>query len=211
MLQGWGSREDDYNFLFKIVLVGDSGVGKSCLLSRFAWDQFAVDSKSTIGVEFATKSLDIGNQIVKVQVWDTAGQERYRAITTAYYRDAVGAIVVYDITKEESYNNVVRWVKDVRNNANNRDIAIMLVGNKCDRIKERTVPLESAKAFARNNDLRYENSWLAPAGTLSVFLPVPKQNVQNCFLSPGCLSLSRNPFKKVSRSSQSCFFCRLRI
>ena len=193
MLQGWGSREDDYNFLFKIVLVGDSGVGKSCLLSRFAWDQFAVDSKSTIGVEFATKSLDIGNQIVKVQVWDTAGQERYRAITTAYYRDAVGAIVVYDITKEESYNNVVRWVKDVRNNANNRDIAIMLVGNKCDRIKERTVPLESAKAFARNNDLRYENSWLAPAGTLSVFLPVPKQNVQNCFLSPGCLSLSRNP------------------
>ena len=155
MLQGWGSREDDYNYLFKIVLVGDSGVGKSCLLSRFAWDQFAVDSKSTIGVEFATKSLEIGSQIVKVQVWDTAGQERYRAITTAYYRDAVGAIVVYDITKEETYNNVVRWVKDVRNNTNNRDIAIMLVGNKCDRVKERTVPLESAKAFARNNDLRH--------------------------------------------------------
>ena len=157
MLQGWGSREDDYNYLFKIVLVGDSGVGKSCLLSRFAWDQFAVDSKSTIGVEFATKSLEIGSQIVKVQVWDTAGQERYRAITTAYYRDAVGAIVVYDITKEETYNNVVRWVKDVRNNTNNRDIAIMLVGNKCDRVKERTVPLESAKAFARNNDLRHVN------------------------------------------------------
>ena len=155
MLQGWGTREDDYNYLFKIVLVGDSGVGKSCLLSRFAWDQFAVDSKSTIGVEFATKSLEIGSQIVKVQVWDTAGQERYRAITTAYYRDAVGAIVVYDITKEETYNNVVRWVKDVRNNTNNRDIAIMLVGNKCDRVKERTVPLESAKAFARNNDLRH--------------------------------------------------------
>ena len=130
-------------------------MGKSCLLSRFAWDQFAVDSKSTIGVEFATKSLEIGSQIVKVQVWDTAGQERYRAITTAYYRDAVGAIVVYDITKEETYNNVVRWVKDVRNNTNNRDIAIMLVGNKCDRVKERTVPLESAKAFARNNDLRH--------------------------------------------------------
>ena len=165
MIQGWGSREDEYNYLFKIVLVGDSGVGKSCLLTRFAWDQFAVDSKSTIGVEFATKSLEIGSQIVKVQVWDTAGQERYRAITTAYYRDAVGAIVVYDITKEESYNSVVRWVKDVRNNTNNRDIAIMLVGNKCDKIKERTVPLESAKAFARNNDLRYENSWLAPAGT----------------------------------------------
>ena len=158
MLQGWGTREDDYNYLFKIVLVGDSGVGKSCLLSRFAWDQFAVDSKSTIGVEFATKSLEIGSQIVKVQVWDTAGQERYRAITTAYYRDAVGAIVVYDITKEETYNNVVRWVKDVRNNTNNRDIAIMLVGNKCDRVKERTVPLESAKAFARNNDLRHVKS-----------------------------------------------------
>ena len=172
MLQGWGSREDDYNYLFKVVLVGDSGVGKSCLLSRFhlrwsrktmyylfirfAWDQFAVDSKSTIGVEFATRSLEIGNQIVKVQVWDTAGQERYRAITTAYYRDAVGAIVVYDITKEESYSSVARWVRDVRTNTNNRDIAIMLVGNKCDRIRDRAVPLESAKAFARNNDLRHE-------------------------------------------------------
>ena len=126
------------------------------LFIRFAWDQFAVDSKSTIGVEFATRSLEIGNQIVKVQVWDTAGQERYRAITTAYYRDAVGAIVVYDITKEESYSSVARWVRDVRTNTNNRDIAIMLVGNKCDRIRDRAVPLESAKAFARNNDLRHE-------------------------------------------------------
>ena len=133
------------------------GAERKCnLFIRFAWDQFAVDSKSTIGVEFATRSLEIGNQIVKVQVWDTAGQERYRAITTAYYRDAVGAIVVYDITKEESYSSVARWVRDVRTNTNNRDIAIMLVGNKCDRIRDRAVPLESAKAFARNNDLRHE-------------------------------------------------------
>ena len=86
-------------------------MGKSCLLSRFAWDQFSLDSKSTIGVEFATKSLLIGGQTVKVQVWDTAGQERYRAITTAYYRDAVGAVVVYDITKEETFNSVVRSVE----------------------------------------------------------------------------------------------------
>ena len=137
------------------------------LFIRFAWDQFAVDSKSTIGVEFATRSLEIGNQIVKVQVWDTAGQERYRAITTAYYRDAVGAIVVYDITKEESYSSVARWVRDVRTNTNNRDIAIMLVGNKCDRIRDRAVPLESAKAFARNNDLRHE---LVPYTNQSIYL-----------------------------------------
>ena len=129
-------------------------MGKSCLLSRFAWDQFSLDSKSTIGVEFATKSLLIGGQTVKVQVWDTAGQERYRAITTAYYRDALGAIILYDITNQESFNNVARWVQDVRNNSNNKNINIMLLGNKSDLVKQRKVPADSGKLFSRNNELR---------------------------------------------------------
>ena len=84
------------------------------------------DCPHTIGVEFGTRIIEVAGQKIKLQIWDTAGQERYRAITTAYYRDAVGALVVYDITKEESYNNVGRWVKDVRNNTNNRDTGIIL-------------------------------------------------------------------------------------
>ena len=91
---------------------------------------------------------------MKVQVWDTAGQERYRAITTAYYRDALGAIIVYDITNQESFNNVARWVQDVRSNSNNKNIHVMLLGNKSDLMKGRKVPAESGKIFSRNNDLR---------------------------------------------------------
>lgn len=89
----------EHHFLFKVVLIGDSGVGKSQILSRFTRGEFAVESKSTIGVEFATKNIDIDNKIIKTQIWDTAGQERYRAITSAYYRGAVGALLIYDITK----------------------------------------------------------------------------------------------------------------
>ena len=140
--------------MFKVVLVGDSGVGKSCLVSRFAWDQFSLDSKSTIGVEFATKSVMIEGQTVKAQLWDTAGQERYRAITTAYYREAVGAVIVYDITKEDTFKCVEKWVQDVRNNTS-REVCIMLVGNKCDLRKERAVTTEMGKLFARNNELSF--------------------------------------------------------
>ena len=89
-----------YDYLFKVVLIGDSGVGKSNLLSRFTRNEFCLESKSTIGVEFATRSVAVDGKTVKAQIWDTAGQERYRAITSAYYRGAVGALLVYDITKQ---------------------------------------------------------------------------------------------------------------
>lgn len=88
-----------YDYLFKVVLIGDSGVGKSNLLSRFTRNEFMLESKSTIGVEFATRSIQVDGKTIKAQIWDTAGQERYRAITSAYYRGAVGALLVYDITK----------------------------------------------------------------------------------------------------------------
>jgi len=89
-----------YDYLFKVVLIGDSGVGKSNLLSRFTRNEFCLESKSTIGVEFATRSIQVDGKTIKAQIWDTAGQERYRAITSAYYRGAVGALLVYDITKQ---------------------------------------------------------------------------------------------------------------
>lgn len=132
---------------FKVVLIGDSGVGKSNLLSRFTRNEFNLDSKSTIGVEFATRSIQVDSKTIKAQIWDTAGQERYRAITSAYYRGAVGALLVYDISKHQTYENVTRWLKELRDHADS-NIVIMLVGNKSDLRHLRAVPTEEAKAFA---------------------------------------------------------------
>lgn len=130
-----------------VVLIGDSGVGKSNLLSRFTRNEFNLDSKSTIGVEFATRSIQVDSKTIKAQIWDTAGQERYRAITSAYYRGAVGALLVYDISKHQTYENVTRWLKELRDHAD-ANIVIMLVGNKSDLRHLRAVPTEEAKSFA---------------------------------------------------------------
>ncbi|KAG9509080.1 Ras-related protein Rab-11A, partial [Fragariocoptes setiger] len=147
-------KDDEYDFLFKIVLIGDSGVGKSNLLSRFTRNEFNLESKSTIGVEFATKSIQVDGKIVKAQVWDTAGQERYRAITSAYYRGAVGALLVYDIAKHITYENVERWLKELRDHAD-QNIVIMLVGNKSDLRHLRAVPVDEARVFAEKNGLSF--------------------------------------------------------
>ncbi|KAJ5676076.1 hypothetical protein N7462_008973 [Penicillium macrosclerotiorum] len=138
----------------QLVLIGDSGVGKSNLLSRFTRNEFNLDSKSTIGVEFATRSIQVDSKTIKAQIWDTAGQERYRAITSAYYRGAVGALLVYDISKHQTYDNVNRWLKELRDHADS-NIVIMLVGNKSDLRHLRAVPTEEAKQFASENNLSF--------------------------------------------------------
>ncbi|CAG8520732.1 5891_t:CDS:2 [Ambispora leptoticha] len=148
------SKDDEYDYLFKVVLIGDSGVGKSNLLSRFTRNEFNLESKSTIGVEFATRSIQVDNKTIKAQIWDTAGQERYRAITSAYYRGAVGALLVYDIAKHVTYENVNRWLKELRDHADS-NIVIMLVGNKSDLRHLRAVPTDEAKAFAAENNLSF--------------------------------------------------------
>ena len=140
-------RDDVLTICDLVVLIGDSGVGKSNLLSRFTRNEFNLDSKSTIGVEFATRSIQVDTKTIKAQIWDTAGQERYRAITSAYYRGAVGALLVYDISKQITYDNVTRWLKELRDHADN-NIVIMLVGNKSDLRHLRAVPTEDSKNFA---------------------------------------------------------------
>ncbi|KAG2620239.1 ras-related protein RGP2 [Panicum virgatum] len=148
-----GGRVDhEYSYLFKMVLIGDSGVGKSNILSRFTRNHFSLDSKSTIGVEFATKSLQMEGKTIKAQIWDTAGQERYRAITSAYYRGAVGALLVYDITKRQSFDNVHRWLRELRDHADS-SIVIMMVANKSDLIHLRAVSEDEGKALAEKEGL----------------------------------------------------------
>ncbi|KAG2442437.1 hypothetical protein HXX76_002523 [Chlamydomonas incerta] len=146
--------DDDYDYLFKVVLIGDSGVGKSNLLSRFTRNEFSLESKSTIGVEFATRSIQVDGKTIKAQIWDTAGQERYRAITSAYYRGAVGALLVYDITKSVTFENVERWLKELRDHADS-NIVIMLVGNKSDLKHLRDVQTEVAQAFCEREGLSF--------------------------------------------------------
>jgi small GTP-binding protein len=156
------NEHDDYDYLFKIVLIGDSGVGKSNILSRFTRNEFSVESKSTIGVEFATRSIEIEKKVVKAQIWDTAGQERYRAITSAYYRGAVGALLVYDVTKKgtaiikeiklisyslETFADVEKWLAELRDHADSK-IVIMLTGNKCDLQHSRSVTTQDAEIYA---------------------------------------------------------------
>lgn len=159
----------NYDYLFKVVLIGDSGVGKSNLLSRFTRNEFNLESKSTIGVEFATRSINVDGKTVKAQIWDTAGQERYRAITSAYYRGAVGALLVYDIAKHATYVNVTRWLKELRDHADS-NIVIMLVGNKSDLKHLRAVPTDEAKQFSTDNGLSFiETSALDASNVESAF------------------------------------------
>jgi len=162
-------RDEEYDYLFKVVLIGDSGVGKSNLLSRFTRNEFNLESKTTIGVEFATKSIQVDAKTIKAQIWDTAGQERYRAITSAYYRGAVGALLVYDISKHVTFENVERWLKELRDHAE-PNIVVMLVGNKSDLRHRRAVPTEDAMLFAENNNLAFiETSALDATGVEEAF------------------------------------------
>ncbi|KAJ4892218.1 Ras-related protein RABA5c [Raphanus sativus] len=139
-------------YLFKIVIIGDSAVGKSNLLTRYARNEFNPNSKATIGVEFQTQSMLIDGKEVKAQIWDTAGQERFRAVTSAYYRGAVGALVVYDITRTSTFENVGRWLDEL-NTHSDTTVAKMLIGNKCDLESIRAVSIEEGKSLAESQGL----------------------------------------------------------
>ncbi|KAF4381541.1 hypothetical protein F8388_021169 [Cannabis sativa] len=207
--------EDEYDYLFKLVLIGDSGVGKSNLLSRFTRNEFNLESKSTIGVEFATKSLNIDGKVIKAQIWDTAGQEshwesllkwsdmwfsptkpevqvppkyiaivivlwfksllRYRAITSAYYRGAVGALLVYDVTRHSTFENVARWLKELRDHTD-PNIVVMLIGNKSDLRHLVAVSTEDGKSFAERESLYFmETSALEATNVEGAFTEVLSQ------------------------------------
>ena len=142
------------NYLFKCVVIGDIGVSKSNLLSRFANDEFSKDSVVTVGVDYAKRQIEHDGQVIEAQVWDTAGTERNRAITAAYYRGAIGALLVYDITRRETFENCEKWLRELRANAD-PSIVAMLVGNKCDLRHLKAVDVEDAKDFAEDNNLAF--------------------------------------------------------
>mmetsp|Transcript_8550 Transcript_8550/g.17130 ORF Transcript_8550/g.17130 Transcript_8550/m.17130 type:complete len:205 (+) Transcript_8550:1438-2052(+) len=142
----------EYDYLFKLLLIGDSGVGKSCLLLRFADDTYTESYISTIGVDFKIRTIDLDGKTIKLQIWDTAGQERFRTITSSYYRGAHGIIVVYDVTDAESFNNVKQWLHEIDRYAC-ENVNKLLVGNKIDLVapdKKRVVTTEQGSEFAKS-------------------------------------------------------------
>lgn len=135
----------EYDYLFKLLLIGDSGVGKSCLLLRFADDTYNESYISTIGVDFKIRTIELEGKTVKLQIWDTAGQERFRTITSSYYRGAHGIIVLYDVTDQDTFNNVKQWLQEIDRYAT-EGVNKLLVGNKNDLEQKRVVSTETAKA-----------------------------------------------------------------
>jgi Ras-related protein Rab-11A len=167
------SEEDPYMFLFKLVLAGDSGVGKSSIMQRFAKNEFNPNSKSTIGVEFYAKTVELDHQTVKVQIWDTAGQERYRSITSAYYRHALAVLLVYDITKRTSFEALPNWLKEIKDHSQKEnEPVIMVVGNKCDLRAQRQVSTDEGKEFCRQHNMFFTETSSLTAHNINIAFDV---------------------------------------
>jgi len=140
---------DDSEYLFRVLIVGDTGVGKSCFLLRFTENRFKDQHNVTIGVEFGAKTLSIDGRLVKLQIWDTAGQESFRSITRSFYRKADGVLLMYDVTNAQSFENCASWVREIQENVPEQGNVLYLVGNQVD-AEDRQVTLEEAQAFAQS-------------------------------------------------------------
>ena len=137
----------------KLVLLGDSGVGKTNLISRYIHNAFQQDTKATIGVEFFCKTFKVNNnKVIKIEIWDTAGQERYKSITSVYYKGAKGAFIVYDITSKKSFDNIDKWINEIKEK-NNNDVKLIIIGNKVDLDNERQISFEEAKNKFKDRDV----------------------------------------------------------
>eukprot|EP00092_Neocalanus_flemingeri_P067642 GFUD01082587.1.p1 GENE.GFUD01082587.1~~GFUD01082587.1.p1 ORF type:complete len:209 (-),score=49.78 GFUD01082587.1:203-829(-) len=147
-------EDGDYDYLFKVVLVGDSGVGKSSLLKQFTEKAFLPDLRTTVGVEFSVHEMTIDEKKIRTQIWDTAGQERYRAITNLYYRKANGVILAYDITAHPSFRGLSRWLEEAKSHVE-KDSIVMLVGNKIDLKHLRAVDRIEAQKYAEKHQLSF--------------------------------------------------------
>jgi len=205
------SMATEYDYLFKLLLIGDSGVGKSCLLLRFADHTYTESYISTIGVDFKIRTITTRDEkTIKLQIWDTAGQERFRTITSSYYRGAHGIIVVYDVTDQESFNNVKQWLNEIERYACEK-VNKLLVGNKCDLVSKKAVSYEVAKAFADKLDIPFlETSAKAATNVEKAFLTMAdeiKNNIQtNTVVAPGAGGGKRivSPGDTESVSSGGC-------
>lgn len=144
--------DSECKYLFKIILIGNSGVGKTCLMKRYTDETYNFAQSSTIGVDFKIKSVEVDGEKVKLQIWDTAGQERFRAIISNYYRGAHGIIIVFDMGSRESFENVADWIGEVKKNTS-ENVEIIILGNKVDDRERIVVSEEEVEGFLRDNGI----------------------------------------------------------
>ena len=196
-----------YAYLFKYIIIGDTGVGKSCLLLQFTDKRFQPVHDLTIGVEFGARMISIDNKHIKLQIWDTAGQESFRSITRSYYRGAAGALLVYDITRRETFNHLTRWLEEARQNAN-ANMVIMLIGNKSDLEHRRAVATEEGVKFARDNNLVFlETSAKSADNVEEVGRERGKKANLALTVTAHTLALRNHMHLTLSRSPQFCSQC----
>ena len=169
----------EYDHLFKILMVGDSGVGKSCMLLRFVDQQYNETYISTIGVDFRIKTVNMNGKSVKLQIWDTAGQERFRTITSSYYRGAHGVMIVYDVTSEQSFLHVKQWLQEISRYAGD-DVLKILVANKCDQTNRKEVEYNTGKQLADDLSIKFvETSAKSGTNINEVFLNFADELLKN--------------------------------
>ena len=195
---------------FKILTIGESGVGKTCVLRRFVENKFLKNHLATIGIDFKTKTLNINNQEIKLKIWDTAGQERFRNITTQYYKGADGIVLVYDVTDEASYEKIRDWMDQILSNTQQDEIGLVLLGNKCD-MDPRNVTEEMGNKMAEDLKISYfETSALTGQGIKEAFEKLTRDIMQKKGVgqgnndSQGAMSLNKGKKKKDKKDGDCC-------
>jgi len=198
----------DFDYILKILLVGDQNVGKSCLLLRFAENAFTESHIPTIGVDFKIRTIDLNGKIIKLQIWDTAGQERFRTITSSFYRGAHGVIIVYDTTDLSSYNNVRNWLKEIQLNCDNENVTKVLVGSKTDLVSQRQVPYKLAKDLADSvGGITFlEASSKDTTNVGEVFITMAKETIETLEQFVEAKSTENDRIKITSVEAQGSYF-----
>ena len=173
-------EDDSYEMMFKIVLVGDASVGKTNIMSKYLKNEFHDDSKATVGVEFGSKQFTVEGHTIKAQIWDTAGQERYKSMTSAYFKGAKGAFVVYDITRKQSFDSVDKWLNDLRATAD-KNLTVIIIGNKCDLETQREVTKDQGEEKAKSNSVAFmETSALSGENIEKAFNQMVNEVFKKC-------------------------------
>ena len=191
----------DYDHFVKILLIGDSGVGKSCVMMKFTDNNFTCSHVATIGIDFKVKTIEMGKKKIKLQIWDTAGQERFECITNAYYRSVAGVVLMYDITSEASFENIRKWMRNVKTYAS-YDVDQILVGNKHDLSEERAVSVERATYFANEHGIEFiETSAKEDHNVKIVFAHLTRTIIRRICKDPTFDSINKPPEKTIDLES----------